>query len=150
MIENFLEKRKLILTFLFFFIFFGLQKYISLPKESDPDISIPVIYVSLAHKGISPDDSERLLIKPMEKELKNIEGVKKVSSNSYNGGGNVILEFDAGFDADKALSDTRVKIDLIKNKLPENTEEPVASEINLSRVQKKDLTFRLLFQLYSL
>ena len=133
MIENFLEKRKLILTFLFFFIFFGLQKYVSLPKESDPDISIPVIYIVLAHKGISPDDSERLLIKPMEKELKNIEGVKKISSNSYNGGGNVILEFDAGFDADKALSDTRVKIDLTKNKLPEDTEEPVASEINLSR-----------------
>ena len=133
MIKNFLEKRKLILTFLFFFIFFGLQKYISLPKESDPDISIPVIYVSLAHKGISPDDSERLLIKPMEKELKNIEGVKKISSTSYNGGGNVVLEFDAGFDADKALSDTRVKIDLTKNKLPEDTEEPVASEINLSR-----------------
>jgi multidrug efflux pump len=127
MIDNFLEKRKLILTFLFFFIFFGLQKYISLPKESDPDISIPVIYVSLSHKGISPDDSERLLIKPMEK------GVKKISSNSYNGGGNVILEFDAGFDADKALSDTRVKIDLTKNKLPEDSEEPVASEINLSR-----------------
>ena len=84
MIENFLEKRKLILTFLFFFIFFGLQKYVSLPKESDPDISIPVIYVSLAHKGISPDDSERLLIKPMEKELKNIEGVKKISSKLAN------------------------------------------------------------------
>ena len=86
MIEKFLDKRKLILTFLFFFILFGLQKYISLPKESDPDISIPVIYVTIAHKGISPDDSERLIIKPMEKELKNIEGVKKVSSNSFNGG----------------------------------------------------------------
>ena len=133
MIENLLEKRKLILTFLVFFILFGLQKYISLPKESDPDISIPVIYISIIHKGISPDDSERLLIKPMEKELKNVEGVKKISSNSYNGGGNLILEFDAGFDATKALSDTRVKIDLTKNKLPDNTEEPIASEINLSR-----------------
>ena len=133
MIENFLNKKKLILTFLFFFILFGLSKYINLPKESDPDISIPIIYVSLAHKGISPDDSERLLIKPLEKELKNIEGIKKVSSNSFNGGGNIILEFDAGFNSDKALSDTRVKIDLIKNKLPEAAEEPIASEVNLSR-----------------
>lgn len=133
MIEKFLDKRKLILTFLFFFILFGLQKYVSLPKESDPDISIPVIYVSIAHKGISPDDSERLIIKPMEKELKNIEGVKKVSSNSFNGGGNIILEFDAGFNASKALSDTRVKIDITKNKLPDDTEEPIATEVNLSR-----------------
>ena len=53
-----------------------MQKYFSL-QESDPDISIPVIYVSMSHKGISPDDSERLIVKPMEKELKNIEGVKK-------------------------------------------------------------------------
>ena len=50
---------------------------IHLPRESDPDISLPVIYVSIFHKGISPTDSERLLIKPLEKELKNIEGIKK-------------------------------------------------------------------------
>ena len=133
MIEKFLTLRKLILTFLFFFITFGSYKYISLPKESDPDISLPVIYVSLIHKGISPNDSERLLIKPFEKELKNIEGIKKLTSNSFLGGGNIILEFDAGFNSEKALSDTRVKIDLTKNKLPTETEEPEATEVNLSR-----------------
>ena len=133
MIEKLLSLRKLILTFLFFFIIFGLYKYISLPKESEPDISLPVIYISLSHKGISPKDSERLLIKPFEKELKNIEGVKKISSTSYLGGGNIILEFDAGFNSNKALSDTRVKIDITKSKLPDDTEEPKATEINLSR-----------------
>ena len=82
MVNKFLNSSKLTLTFLIFSIFFGLYKYISLPKESDPDISLPVIYISLAHKGISPSDSERLLVKPLEKELKNIEGLKKISSNS--------------------------------------------------------------------
>ncbi len=133
MIEKLLNLRKLILTFLFFFISFGLYKYISLPKESEPDISLPVIYISISHKGISPTDSERLLIKPFEKELKNIEGVKKISSTSYLGGGNIILEFDAGFNSNKALSDSRVKIDITKSKLPDDTEEPRATEINLSR-----------------
>ena len=133
MIEKLLSQRKLILTFLFFFITFGMYKYISLPKESDPDISLPVIYISLSHKGISPKDSERLLIKPFERELKNIEGVKKISSTAYLGGGNIVIEFDAGFNSDKALSDTRVKIDLTKNKLPDETEEPKATEVNLSR-----------------
>ena len=133
MIEKLLSQRKLILTFLFFFITFGMYKYISLPKESDPDISLPVIYISLYNQGISPKDSERLLIKPFERELKNIEGVKKISSTSYLGGGNIVLEFDAGFNSDKALSDTRVKIDLTKNKLPDETEEPKATEVNLSR-----------------
>jgi len=133
MIEKLLSQRKLILTFLFFFITFGLYKYISLPKESDPDISLPIIYISLSHEGISPKDSERLLIKPFEREFKNIEGVKKISSTAYLGGGNIILEFDAGFNSDKALSDTRVKIDLTKNKLPDETKEPKATEVNLSR-----------------
>ena len=102
MIEKLLSQRKLILTFLFFFITFGMYKYVSLPKESDPDISLPVIYISLSNQGISPKDSERLLIKPFERELKNIEGVKKISSTAYLGGGNIVLEFDAGFNSDKA------------------------------------------------
>ena len=133
MINKFLSSSRLSLTFLIFCVTFGLYKYISLPKESDPDISLPVTYVSLKHQGISASDSERLLIKPLEKELKNIEGIKKISSTSYIGGGNIVLEFDAGFKSEKALSDTREKIDMIKNKLPDDSEEPVVTEVNLSR-----------------
>jgi|TARA_B100000287_G_scaffold191943_1_gene181089 multidrug efflux pump len=133
MVDKLFHSSKLILTILFFLIIFGAYQYSTLPKESDPDISLPVIYISLIHKGISPNDSERLLVKPIEKELKNIEGLKKISSNSYQGGGNVVLEFDAGFNSVKALSDTREKIDLIKNKLPEESEEPRIYEVNLSR-----------------
>ncbi len=133
MFNKFLKSSKLILTILFFFIVFGFYQYNSLPKESDPDISLPVIYISLSHKGISPEDSERLLIKPVEKELKNIEGLKKITSTSYQGGGNVVLEFDAGFDSVKAMSDAREKVDLIKSKLPDDSEEPKILEVNLSR-----------------
>ena len=124
---------KALLTILFFAICFGIYSYKSLPREADPDISLPIIYISLAHQGISPEDSERLLIKPLEKELKNIEGVKKMSSTSFLGGGNIILEFDAGFESSKAINDTRVKVDLVKNKLPKETKEPIVSEVNLSR-----------------
>jgi len=133
MIDKLLNSSKLLLTLLFFLISFGFYQYNSLPKESDPDISLPVIYISLSLKGISPEDSERLLVKPIEKELKNIEGLKKLSSTSYQGGGNIVLEFDAGFNSIKALSDTREKIDLTKNKLPEDADEPRIFEVNLSR-----------------
>ena len=133
MIDKILNSSKLLLTILFFLITFGFYQYNTLPRESDPDISLPVIYVSLYHKGISPIDSERLLVKPLEKELKNIEGLKKITSSSYQSGGNVLLEFDAGFNSEKALSDTRVKIDLIKSKLPKETDEPRVMEVNLSR-----------------
>lgn len=133
MLEKILKSSKTILTIFVFIILFGTFSYINLPREADPDISLPVIYVSIFHQGISPKDSERLLVKTLEKELKNIEGIKKMSSTSYLNGGNIVLEFDAGFKSDKALNDVRVKIDLVKNKLPNDTEEPVVTEINLSR-----------------
>src|SRR3546814_1000869 len=86
----------------------------------------------MVHEGISPEDAERLLIKPVEKELRALEGVKEMTSTAYLGGANVVMEFDAGFDADKALADVREKVDLAKPELPEDTEEPTVHEINLS------------------
>ena len=131
--EKILNSTKTLILIFVFIIIAGIFSYSSLPREADPDIRLPVIYVSLAHEAISPDDSERLLVKPMEKELKKIEGVKKMSSTSYLGGGNIILEFDAGFNSEKALNDVRVKVDNVKNKLPDETKEPRVSEVNLSR-----------------
>ena len=110
----------------------GSVAYQTIPKEDSPDINIPTLYVSMIHEGISPEDSERLLIKPMEKELRAIEGVKEMKSTAYLGGANVVMEFDAGFDADKALIDVREKVDLAKAELPQDAEEPTVHEINLS------------------
>ncbi len=110
----------------------GSFAYVSIPKEDSPDINIPTLYIVLAHEGISPEDSERLLIRPMEKELRSIEGVKEMTSTAYLGGGNVILEFDAGFDPDIAMADVREKVDLAKPELPQDAEEPTVHEINLS------------------
>ena len=68
----------------------------TVPKESDPDVNIPIIYVNLHHDGISPEDAERLLVKPMEQELKSLEGVKEMRSSAFEGGVNVLMEFEAG------------------------------------------------------
>jgi len=110
----------------------GSVAYVQIPKESDPDISIPIIYVQMKHEGISPEDAERLLVRPMEQELRSIEGVKEMRSKGYEGGGSVTLEFDAGFDADTALNDVREKVDLVKPDLPGDSDEPTVHEVNLS------------------
>jgi multidrug efflux pump len=89
----------------------GSFAYVAIPKEDSPDINIPTLYVSVHHEGIAPEDAERLLIKPLEKQLRAIEGVKEMNSTAYLGGANVTLEFDAGFDADQALIDVREKVD---------------------------------------
>ena len=110
----------------------GVTAYITIPKESDPDVNIPIIYVALSHEGISPEDAERLLVRPMEIELRSIEGVKEMRSTSYQGGANVLLEFEAGFNADAALDDVREKVDIAKTELPDDTDEPSVNEVNLS------------------
>ena len=110
----------------------GAVAYNTVPKEADPDINIPVLYVNVSHEGISPEDSERLLIKPIEQEMRGIDGVKEMRSIAFQGGGNVVLEFDAGFDPDIAVQDVRDKLDLAKAELPEDADEPTVHEINLS------------------
>ncbi|GAB5467182.1 MAG: efflux RND transporter permease subunit [Rhodospirillales bacterium] len=127
-----IHRARLVMAVLCFLLLAGTVAYQQIPKESDPDIDIPNIYVSLALEGISPEDAERLLVKPMEQELTGIEGLKEISSTSYQGGANVILEFQAGFDADQALMDVREKVDLGKPELPADAEEPIVQEINLS------------------
>ncbi len=108
----------------------GLVAYLTIPKENNPDINIPLIHVSVSHDGISPEDAERLLIRPMEKELQGIDGLKEMRAVAEEGHASLTLEFIAGFDADQALLDVREKVDLAKSELPEDSEEPRVNEVN--------------------
>jgi multidrug efflux pump len=121
-----------VLTTLAFLLLAGIVAYASIPKEAEPDINIPIIYVTLGYEGISPEDAERLLLRPIELEVRTIEGIKEMRSSAYQGGGNVLLEFDAGFNADQALADVREKVDLARSKLPDGVDEPTVNEVNFS------------------
>ena len=92
------NRNRAVILVLVFFLFSGVLSYQSIPKEAEPDVAIPIIYVSMNHEGISPEDSERLLIRPMETELQSIAGVKDITSTATESHGSVTLEFDAGFD----------------------------------------------------
>ena len=120
------------ISILIFILISGSLVFNNIPKESNPDVSLPYIYVSMNLTGISPEDAEKLLIKPIEEEVKNIEGKKELKSTSYQNGGNVLLEFESGFDSDQALIDTREKVDRVKSDLPSDADEPKVSEVNLS------------------
>ena len=127
-----LRSRTVVLSLLVV-LFGGIVAYITIPKEAEPDIEIPIVYVSIEHDGISPEDSERLLVRPMEQELRSIEGVKEMTASAYEGGANVQLEFDAGIDTKQALQDVREKVDLAQAKLPGETDEPTVQEVKMSR-----------------
>ena len=132
LIDYAISHARVFLGILIFIIAAGSSTYISIPKEAVPDVNIPIIYVSLSQKGISANDSERLLVKPIEDEVKTVEGIKEIRSTAYTGGGNVLLEFDAGFDADKAMDDIREKVDRAKGDLPNEADEPTVNEVNIS------------------
>jgi len=125
------RSRTTLLMFLFL-VLGGTAAYQAIPKESNPDVTIPMIYVSMVLDGISPEDAERLLVRPMEQELRSLEGIKEMRSTSAEGHASVMLEFDAGFDPDKALQDVREKVDTARSKLPREADEPRVHEINVS------------------
>ncbi|WP_142847842.1 efflux RND transporter permease subunit [Telmatospirillum sp. J64-1] len=121
-----------ILTTLLLVLIAGSVAWVQIPKESSPDVNIPYVFVLMSHSGISPSDAERLLVRPMEQQVRVIEGLKEMRATAYEGGANIILEFDAGFDADKALRDVREKVDRAKSDLPPDTDEPLVQELNFS------------------
>lgn len=132
LIESALNRSRTVLGTLVFLLVAGTLAYISIPKEASPDVDIPINYVLLSLNGISPEDAERLLVRPVEAKLQSIEGVKKITSQAYEGGGFVMLEFDAGFDADQAIDDVRQAVDKAKPELPPSAGEPSVFEINTS------------------
>ena len=132
LIDAALARSRTVVAALIFVLFAGTVAYFQVPKEAEPDINIPLIYVLATHDGISPEDAERLIVRPMEQELRSIEGLKEMRSNGFDGSGFFVLEFEAGFDADQALSDVREKVDDAKRELPDDTDEPTIQEINLS------------------
>ncbi|MFM2044394.1 MAG: hypothetical protein RLY86_2970, partial [Pseudomonadota bacterium] len=127
-----ITRSRMVIALFILFVIGGWMSYQLMPKESAPDINIPIIYVSVSYEGISPEDAERLLVRPIEQQVRTIEGVKEMRSTAYQGGGNVVLEFVAGFDADKALLDVRQKVDDARPDLPDGVDEPSVNEVNFS------------------
>lgn len=127
-----IRNARLTLSMLLFFVVAGAIAYMDIPKEAEPDVPIPVIYVSLSYQGISPEDSERLLLRPIETALKGLEGVKEMRSAAYEGGGYVLIEFQAGYDFSNAIDDVRAKVSDAERDLPEGADEPTVNEVNVS------------------
>ncbi|PNH88901.1 MFS transporter [Vibrio diazotrophicus] len=135
LIDAALSRTRTMLVLLVFILVAGALTYVTIPKESSPDITIPIIYVSVSHQGISPGDAERLIARPLEQELRSIEGIKEMTSNSSEGHASVVLEFNVGVDLDKAMADVRDAVDLAKPKLPADSDEPTVNEVTLANAQ---------------
>jgi multidrug efflux pump len=112
----------------------GTVAYINLPKEAEPEVVIPMVRVQVRLEGVSPEDSERLLARPIEQELRALEGVKEMSTTAQEGSAHITLEFDAGTDPQLAIVEVREKVDLAKSKLPDDADEPIVSEVRIAQM----------------
>ena len=128
-----LSRARMILAFIALSVAAGLAAYATLPKEGAPNIDIPILFVSVTLPGVSAADSERLLAKPLEAELRGLEGVKEMKTFASEGGATAVLEFDFGWDKTEAIAETRDRVDRAKSEMPSEVEEPTVNEVNLSQ-----------------
>lgn len=131
-LEAILRRPKTVFVLMLALIVAGTYTYLTIPKEDSPDIDVPVFYVSIAQQGISPEDADRLLVRPMETELRGLDGLKEITAIAAEGHASIVLEFDVSFDKDEALADVRDKVDQAKGKLPAEAEEPTIHETNFA------------------
>ena len=130
LIDGAIDRARMVLAILIVALIAGALTYMNLPKEADPDVPIPFVGVTIPLEGVSPEDAERLLVRPVETELQGIEGVKQIDSFALEGAGQIIIEFDVSFDQDQAVLDVQEKVDLAKREFPEEAREPIITEIN--------------------
>ncbi|NOY26187.1 MAG: TolC family protein [Oligoflexia bacterium] len=131
MIRLFVRNASTILLLVITIFVFGWSSYQSLPRESFPDVDIPVVLVTTPYIGVSPADIESLLTIPIERELSTVADVKRMTSTSAEGVSVVALEFDPDMDISEALQKVRDRTNRAKPDLPEDAEDPTVQEVSL-------------------
>ncbi len=114
-------------------ILFGIIAYQSTPKENFPEVDFPYYSINTVYPGTSPEDMENLVTRPLEKELKSIDGIKELSSNSVQDFSMILLEFETNVDNNEAYQDVTEAVDKAKPDLPDGIlNEPDIMEIDVS------------------
>ena len=132
-IDQSLDRSRTVLMLFVLILITGMASYLTIPRESMPDIKIPVININVHYEGISPEDSERLLVVPLENELRSLEGVKEMKATASQSHASVSLEFIAGLNSEVMLSKVRDKVEIAKGNLPDGTDEPVVEQVSMAR-----------------
>ncbi|MEM8921540.1 MAG: efflux RND transporter permease subunit, partial [Pseudomonadota bacterium] len=110
LVDGAISRSRMVIAILVVSIIAGAITYANLPKEADPDIPIPYVGVTVPLEGVSPEDAERLLVRPLEAELLQVEGLEELNSYAMEGAAQIIMEFGVSFDQDQAVLDVREKV----------------------------------------
>ena len=130
-----LKRQVTVLALLVLIVVAGLYCYLTLPRESFPDITIPYVFVTTTYEGVAPEDMEKLITIPIERKLKGLSDVEEIRSTSAEGIATVAVKFLPGIDIDDALQKVRDKVDQSKQDLPPDLpDDPVIQEVNFSDI----------------
>ena len=126
------KRARMMIAFILLAVGAGALAYVNLPKEGEPDIEVPALFISVPFPGISTADSESMLVKVMETEMADLDGLKKMSGTAAEGYGGLVLEFEFGWDKTKTLADVRDRMTKAEAKFPAGADKYSINEINFS------------------
>ncbi|MFQ6547831.1 efflux RND transporter permease subunit [Aestuariibius sp. 2305UL40-4] len=126
------SRARMVIAFIVLSLVVGGYSYWNLPKEGEPDIEIPALFVSVPFPGISAEDSETLLVKPMETELADLDGLKEMTATAAEGFAGIGLEFEFGWDKTQIMADVREAMNNAEADFPDGAEQYTITEINFS------------------
>ncbi|MDD9977422.1 MAG: efflux RND transporter permease subunit, partial [Boseongicola sp.] len=126
------SRARMVIAFIALSLVAGTLAYASLPKEGEPDIEIPALFVSVPFPGISAEDSEKLLVKVMETELADLDGLKSMQGTAAEGYAGLVLEFEFGWNKSQIMADVRDSMNSAEANFPSGAEQYSINEFNFS------------------
>ncbi|MEP3855550.1 MAG: efflux RND transporter permease subunit [Porticoccus sp.] len=132
LLEQAISRARATVSILLFVLIAGVVARYLISVDLNPDVTVPVVMVTVTHQGISPEDANRLLIKPLEIELKSLDGVEELTTRAQEGSAYAVVEFEIDIDISAALADVREAVNRAKAEFPNDTDEPIVNELSAS------------------
>lgn len=132
LLRTFVDRSRASLSLMALVLIAGIMSQANMPVELNPNVTVPAVVITVRHDGISPEDGTRLLVRPIEKELKTLDGLEQLTANARESVVYVFVEFDIDLDVDKVIADVREAVDRAKAEFPYETKEPIVKQLTPS------------------
>lgn len=130
----FLDNFKFTVVLIISIVVMGLVSIVTMPKEANPEVNVPVVIVSTAFPGASPEDVEELITNPLEEKFLALQDVEEVSSSSLRGVSSISVEFDPNADPTEKINDIKDAIDLVQGDLPADATDPLVQKVSFTDI----------------